>query len=494
MGNGASVIPSEYTNEQKAEIARERYDAISATEEGKKMTDAEILKVVEMEYEKSATKFLPQRKKSSGIIQFDAASSMAAPITGNKSVGKPDLKKAASSRVAFTHLQAESVPLDSIIDAQLRANLAQAKNNDEILSTAPTKDGQEQALAEFLNKLNLGQNEEASSGFRQRRLSAAQRIVETTVEELPKKALRTSVYAAAELGAREELSLPFTANVLGKFSCHGIEPANNPSGVHDKINQDRGCYVYPFNNAEDEMLFIVLDGHGQEGDRVSEFCMQQIVVTLEAHPSLAANPGAALIDTFETTNRALTSTKIQYYSSGCTCVTVLMRGSTLWVANVGDSRAVVATTDNKGRMRATGLTRDHKPNDPDEKARITSMGGFVSPPPEPGLSSRVWLDAKFKMIGLAMSRSLGDYAVKAVGVTATPEITTHELSENDKFIIMASDGVWEFISNQEAVDIVQSKIAFGAHVACEELIRQSAARWQHEEGDYRDDVSQAKPT
>ena len=52
------------------------------------------------------------------------------------------------------------------------------------------------------------------------------------------------------------------------------------------------------------------------------------------------------------------------------------------------------------------------PDSPLEMARITKAGGFVSPPPEPGLSARVWLDADFTQVGLAMGRSIGDHAVK----------------------------------------------------------------------------------
>lgn len=61
------------------------------------------------------------------------------------------------------------------------------------------------------------------------------------------------------------------------------------------------------------------------------------------------------------------------------------------------------------------------------KARIEAAGGFVSPPPEPGLSSRVWLDAAMTQIGLAMARSIGDHAVKSIGVVAEPEVTTHSI-------------------------------------------------------------------
>lgn len=93
-----------------------------------------------------------------------------------------------------------------------------------------------------------------------------------------------------------------------------------------------------------------------------------------------------------------------------------------------------------------------------------------------------------------------------------PEILKYEFNDADKFMILASDGVWEFISSQvllifnlnshengrfvdsmiyfqEAVDIVHSNISMGAHFACQELIQAAALRWHEEEGNYRDDVS-----
>jgi protein phosphatase 2C family protein 2/3 len=86
---------------------------------------------------------------------------------------------------------------------------------------------------------------------------------------------------------------------------------------------------------------------------------------------------------------------------------------------------------------------------------------------------------------------IGDHAVKSVGVIPEPEVKIFELEGADQFMIMASDGVWEFISSQEAVDIVSTSLANGCGIpeACQELIETAAARWQEEEGDYRDDVS-----
>ena len=80
--------------------------------------------------------------------------------------------------------------------------------------------------------------------------------------------------------------------------------------------------------------------------------------------------------------------------------------------------------------------------------------------------------------------------MKNVGVIPEPEVKIFEIDPEDKFMIMASDGVWEFISSQEAVDIVKQAFDSGVGVpeACQELIETAAARWQEEEGDYRDDV------
>ena len=90
---------------------------------------------------------------------------------------------------------------------------------------------------------------------------------------------RTSVFSSTEIGVRQEKKLPFPTNVVGTYSCHGIEPdADSPDGIHEKINQDRGCIAYPFNpqGTVNDALFMVLDGHGEQGDRISEFVMKQV--------------------------------------------------------------------------------------------------------------------------------------------------------------------------------------------------------------------------
>lgn len=144
------------------------------------------------------------------------------------------------------------------------------------------------------------------------------------------------------------------------------------------------------------------------------------------------------------------------------------------------------------------LSKDQNPDSPGEQERILNAGGFVSLPPEPGLSARVWLDDQCTQIGLAMARSIGDHAVKDVGVIAEPVVTVYDVAEEDEFMILATDGVWEFIDSEDAVQIV-SKHLYGkdangdgkkcASKACEALIKAAMEKWHEYEGDYRDDIT-----
>jgi protein phosphatase PTC2/3 len=81
------------------------------------------------------------------------------------------------------------------------------------------------------------------------------------------------------------------------------------------------------------------------------------------------------------------------------------------------------------------LTQDQNPDLPEEQERIVQTWCFVSPPPEPGLSARVWLYKMCTEIGLAMARSFGDHAVKPKGVIAEPVVTFHDLQPEDDFVI-----------------------------------------------------------
>ena len=140
------------------------------------------------------------------------------------------------------------------------------------------------------------------------------------------------------------------------------------------------------------------------------------------------------------------------------------------------------------RARPKIARRRGKPDDPGERARIEAQGGYVSRASDAYGPARVWKGGFGIGPGLAMSRSLGDHAVAEVGVTAEPVMLTEAITPEDEVLILASDGVWEFISSQEAVAICQTKHP-NATAATKELIKQATARWKAAEGNYRDDIS-----
>lgn len=261
-----------------------------------------------------------------------------------------------------------------------------------------------------------------------------------------------------------------------------------------KINQDRGGVVFPYGNCPKTALFAVYDGHGSGGELVSQFALSEIQRRLERNPHFPRNLEAAFKETFLSVDEALKMEPlIEPYYAGTTACVALLKDKTLTVANVGDSRAVIARrtvqSSATGEFEAVALTEDQNPDLPDEMRRITNAGGYVTAAPSPGLSARVWLDSECTQIGLAMSRSIGDHAVSGVGVISEPVVTSYEVDDMDEFMILASDGVWEFIESAEAVQVVGSNLHRGATKACQGLIELAAAKWHEEEGEYRDDIT-----
>eukprot|EP00559_Dactyliosolen_fragilissimus_P005051 CAMPEP_0184869844 /NCGR_PEP_ID=MMETSP0580-20130426/35536_1 /TAXON_ID=1118495 /ORGANISM="Dactyliosolen fragilissimus" /LENGTH=583 /DNA_ID=CAMNT_0027371601 /DNA_START=104 /DNA_END=1855 /DNA_ORIENTATION=+ len=340
----------------------------------------------------------------------------------------------------------------------------------------------------------------------------------------------------------DETHLPFPRSVVGTYSCYGVEPIfdledeqgdnfdlspNGKGNQHNlpklsstaKINQDRGGVVSPFASLHRTALFAVYDGHGEGGEMVSQFALHEIPRRIQAHTDFKAGVSCdsangkefemierVMVDVFNSVNDALLlEHEIEPTFAGSTACVVVITENGVIIANLGDSRAVLARKvpssdkNRKTKLNPTStdqletipLSVDQNPDSSGEKSRILVSGGFVSPPPEPGLSARVWLDEEMTKVGLAMSRSLGDYAVKTVGVISTPVVTFHKLQSNDDFLILATDGVWEFISSEEAVHLVHAHLVKGegSSKACQSLIEAAAARWHEYEGDYRDDIT-----
>lgn len=267
------------------------------------------------------------------------------------------------------------------------------------------------------------------------------------------------------------LVLPINSSV--KVAAKSVR--GSVGGVEKPNNQDT-CFTI---EASGWHFLGVCDGHGLFGHHVSGYLKAVLPRLLFDTLSLggAEQAAEALKTAYALAVKGLKSTPVDCSNSGSTCVTVLWQGTSLVCGNVGDSRAVIGKRIN-GNWHHSDLSTDHKPDLPREKGRIEAAGGEVSVSKFTQLGpARVYLRNE-PFPGLAMSRSIGDEVSKTVGVTADPDILQYTVSREDKFLILASDGVWEFISSLEAVKIVGLHWEQGeAGKACAALVRAAQLRW-----------------
>jgi len=322
--------------------------------------------------------------------------------------------------------------------------------------------------------------------FRERRLSMSQQ------QEGNGSRRRLSIYGTSLGEDAQPSQVESPCPSCGCKTVGGLEPV--PGGTEAKINQDRGLAIYPWKEDPKCGLFGVYDGHGKVGQKVSEFVIQNLPQALKANEELFdKDPGDALQKAYVKVDEDLAAEpNVDASVAGTTAVTCFIKENHLWLANSGDSRAIIVRKTPSGPgLKAIDLTVDQKPDTPAEMKRILQMGGHVTPASANGSPSRVWHNLR----GLAMARSIGDHAAATVGVIAEPEITEYDLVEDDYCLVIASDGVWEFLDSQTVADLiagVKKKAKNGdadVQVIVDTIVDQSSYMWKIEEGDYRDDIT-----
>ncbi|EFJ12321.1 hypothetical protein SELMODRAFT_235030 [Selaginella moellendorffii] len=251
------------------------------------------------------------------------------------------------------------------------------------------------------------------------------------------------------------------------------------------VNQDAMIAWESFASREDTAFCGVFDGHGPYGHLVARRVRDSLPLKLVLNwqesecakndeikiPSKRndeeGDEAAAEYDlfctwkdlhlkAFKVMDRELqVHPSIDCFCSGTTAVTVLKQGQDLFIGNVGDSRAILGTTAEDGSFSAVPLTVDLKPNLPKEAERIRQCKGRVFALHDEPEVHRVWLPHE-NSPGLAMARAFGDFCLKDFGVIAVPEVYYRRLSDRDKFVVLATDGVWDVLSNEEVVNIISS--------------------------------------
>eukprot|EP00560_Eucampia_antarctica_P008646 CAMPEP_0197826142 /NCGR_PEP_ID=MMETSP1437-20131217/3130_1 /TAXON_ID=49252 ORGANISM="Eucampia antarctica, Strain CCMP1452" /NCGR_SAMPLE_ID=MMETSP1437 /ASSEMBLY_ACC=CAM_ASM_001096 /LENGTH=425 /DNA_ID=CAMNT_0043426439 /DNA_START=64 /DNA_END=1338 /DNA_ORIENTATION=+ len=332
--------------------------------------------------------------------------------------------------------------------------------------------------------------------------------------------------------------------------------------MKDQINQDRGFVLSPFVldiKIPNCRILGVFDGHAKMGEIVSEYAVQEVPKRLTLKLELALTDEVrkdsemtdiavkrALVETFVEIDQEIPTKG----KGGCTASVVLQLDSKLYIANAGDSVSLVASYfAGSDKVNVVYVSREDKPDLPDEYARITDMGGAVYVPTQieketyKESSRAIGIDpATGRQVGLAMSRSIGDWVVP--GVIAEPIVDVLDINDiiadaihNNKqddssltmcadtdatdkddvssaqseqsetcdsvkiedvrlFAVSATDGLMDYLTPAEIArsfaDGLYGKDTDHPLRKCNELINKAAGGWQAEmQGQYRDDITVA---
>ena len=230
--------------------------------------------------------------------------------------------------------------------------------------------------------------------------------------------------------------------------------------------EDAHCAVIGLpSGLKDWSFFAVFDGHA--GARVSAYCAKQLleaITTNEDFKNQSACSAAELSKAGPSLENVKKGIKTGFLNlddkirgmpeilsgedkSGSTAVCAMVSPEHIFFANCGDSRAVLARDG-----AVAHSTQDHKPVNPTEKERIQNAGGSVMVQRVNG--------------SLAVSRALGDFEYKNVKgkgpceqlVSPEPEISCEARAEMDEFLVLACDGIWDVMSNEELCDFVRSRM------------------------------------
>eukprot|EP00747_Dinoflagellata_sp_TGD_P111988 gnl/TRDRNA2_/TRDRNA2_171349_c4_seq1.p1 gnl/TRDRNA2_/TRDRNA2_171349_c4~~gnl/TRDRNA2_/TRDRNA2_171349_c4_seq1.p1 ORF type:complete len:372 (-),score=73.86 gnl/TRDRNA2_/TRDRNA2_171349_c4_seq1:267-1382(-) len=308
-------------------------------------------------------------------------------------------------------------------------------------------------------------------------------------ELLPKAGRRLSVSGLPS----EMRQQGFTDKRMNLQSDEHVKPSDFNVGYACKKglkpespNQDDFCIL----RTDDIGIYGVFDGHGSYGHDISSFVHETLPRCLVQDKDFNTDIDKAYMNAFPETHKlcqeAAQEGRFDCALSGTTSTMIVHRDGYLHAGHVGDSRAVLAR-GNMPKLIAEDLTNDHKPNNEPEKKRIQSAGGQVR---RIGgdITHRVFVMGK-TYPGLAMSRSIGDTVGGSVGVSSIPDTKKLKIEKDFRFFMLCSDGVWEFISSQEAVEIISRFPPSDVQQAADELASESWKRWMHEEGDVVDDIT-----
>ena len=262
-----------------------------------------------------------------------------------------------------------------------------------------------------------------------------------------------------------------------------------------KINQDSYLELTNLNNNQNFNVFGIFDGHGTKGHLVSQFISNYLknyftseespfinLTSKEIYEYIKKDNYSFIINLIKQSEEKLFEQEdIESNFSGTTCNLVIHINNKIICSNIGDSRSIMV----KDHKTIIQLSYDQKPDDENEKKRIEENNGEVHKliDEEEGEIGpmRVFMKGE-KFPGIAMSRSIGDRIASKIGVFSLPEIREFEIEETSKFIVMGSDGIWEFLTMEKVTHYVNKFYRKNnIEEAAKKLVKKSREWWEKED-------------
>ena len=247
----------------------------------------------------------------------------------------------------------------------------------------------------------------------------------------------------------------FNEKASSVFQFSYYEDRNYPNR---KEMQDFHKIIDKYMNNEQMGYFAILDGHG--GSDPIKYANERLPeIVSKNYKENSSDITNVLISSFEELDNELKS-DIEAENCGSTITLILVlknqqNQKIIYSSNIGDSKGILISSD----KAVTNLTTEHRCSNIEEAERIRNSGGIVF---------------CGRMFGqLALSRALGDFSLKPHGLIATPSVSYHMVNENDLYIIMASDGVWDVLKEQDVMEICLNHGNRNCDIICKEIISEA---------------------
>ena len=261
--------------------------------------------------------------------------------------------------------------------------------------------------------------------------------------------------------------LKIVKKVIKINSCTftGLSPLKNIP----KINQDNYLVENNFLKRKEHFLLSISSGHGSYGHLISKYICKNILSKIENLTEENIKQSYIL------TNKALlTESNIDCTLSGASLSTIIITPEKIISANVGNCTGILAQYEN-GEYSTIKLTKDHNIKEINEMKRILNNGGTIK------TEDKIYIKNS-DIPGINITRSFGDKLGRGIGILDLPYIKSYYFKGNEKFILLATNGIWKFIDPDEGVKIIKTFYENGmdADGALSALVREAILRWKKE--------------